>query len=49
MISAGGKTSVALSTHHRDSLYRTITTSKLYAVQLNSGIKVAVSRYKKPA
>lgn len=49
MTSAGGKTSVALTTHHRGSLYKTTIISKLYAAQLNSGMKVIFSGYKKPA
>lgn len=44
MTSAGGKTSVALTTHHRSSLYKTTIISKSYAAQLHSGMKVKYSQ-----
>ena len=49
MTSAGGKTPVVLTIHHRGSLYKTTILSKLYAAQLNSGMKVIFSGYKKSA
>lgn len=49
MISAGGKTSVVLSAHHRHRLFKTTIISKFCEAQLNLEMTVIVLRYKKPA